>query len=58
MMQRTMMIMKENNSDEYYYKYNLAANIFMKAIFRGVLIMKFTENTENVSLDSLRDYLR
>lgn len=30
----------------------------MKPIFRGVLIMKFTENTENLNLDNLRDYLR
>ena len=30
----------------------------MKAIFRGVLIMKFTDNSENISVESLRDYMK
>lgn len=30
----------------------------MKAIFRGVLLMKYTDNQEDVSLDKLRDYLK
>ncbi len=30
----------------------------MKPIFRGILIMKFTENSENVNMDNLREYLK
>lgn len=29
----------------------------MKAIFRGVLIIKYTDNNEELSLSQLKDYL-
>ena len=29
----------------------------MKSIFRGVIIMKYTDNTEEITTDRLREYL-